>query len=122
MEEYKKGTKFEICPLEYLTDVMGWVEVDDLPGNFNHVDFYGLTISRFMIEDYQGRTLTTISRVSKNRKNWYEVKENAFFWPVATFLFDLNPCKEICMHIKGQTPIFGWVICKLCGTNLEEIK
>lgn len=119
---YKKYTKFEVCTVKYLIDVLGWVELQSDPNNFDHVDFPGMTISRHMLEESQGETLTIRSKVSERLKNWYTVVENVWFWPVATFLSYKSPCKEICMHIKGMTPIFGWFICKLCGTNLEEIK
>ena len=33
---------------------------------------------------------------------------------------DAVPRAIECAHVKGQTPLMGWVICKVCGNNLEK--
>lgn len=120
MIKIKKGTKFVVCGHEELED-MGWWDDDD---HYYHDDFRRCSITFKMIAECEGKILTVTGKdplcddfgVIKEEDLcvWYIVKENVYVWPVATFLN--HTCEE------GITPIFGWFICKFCGTNLKEIK
>lgn len=122
---YNIGTTFKVCTHEELVD-KGWVLQKVLQKSklYEHVDFKtGGVITYRMIEDYQGQTLTIIG-ASINFPYWYYVKENANLWPVATFMEEDNAisiwCSDRC--VEGQTAIFGYIICKICGHNLRKIK
>lgn len=121
---YKPGTKFEVCDhIELLN--RGWKQ--EYPKitttRYKHDDYPELLINYEMIEDHQGKTLTVSDLVEPglitySAKRWYNVEENNWRWPVASFLEnDLgHTCEE------GMTPICGWVICKHCGDNIREVK
>ena len=115
----KEGTTFTVCSHKELTE-KGWYFV----GAGNHYikdDWPGNSITYDMIEDNKGNILTVKNDTYK--KSWFSVEENSYWWPVSVFLetepefwLNFHTCEE------GQTPIFGWFICKHCGINLKEIK
>lgn len=119
-EEFKKGTKFTVCSIDELLK-KGWTE--DRRGYFVHSEFPGSIINPRMIKDHQGETLTVVGRapidvLTTISQWWYTVEENKWQWPIATFIeeTEIHACKE------GMTPIDGWFICKICGTNLSTVK
>jgi len=128
MKQYKNGTKFTICSKDELKK-KGWVLSsayyyhDDFPSNINTL---GPPISWPMLA-YEGSTFT-IKEPYSLCKNWYYVQENHWIWPVATFLEETtkNFTSEwiISNHkcMDGITPIYGWIICKICGKDLREVK
>jgi len=117
MKQYKKGTKFTVCSFDDLLK-KGWYS---FIFGLNHDDFPDCSVTKTMIDEYEGETLT-VDFVDSNlhrQKKWYHVNENTWVWPVATFLEtvdDDHTCKD------GMTPIDGWFICKTCGTNLRTVK
>ena len=114
MKEYKRGTKFKVCEHDELLD-KGWIFETY---RYTHKDFPGDSIIREMTHRF-GDILTTTHLGLSPR--WYQVEENSWKWPVATFLESWTPKKD---HIceEGITPIDGWIICKTCGDNLKEVK
>jgi len=116
MKQYKEGTQFTVCTVEYLTDVLGWWEEDEY---YYHDNFIALSISPNMLKSID-KTLTVSKRTYG--EDWYGVEENDYYWPVATFLDGSNifSCSDGCK--EGVTPINGWIICKVCGTDLKLIR
>ena len=129
MKQYKKDTKFIVCSEAELIK-KGWVLKH--PGYYYHDDFpsdrggAGPPISSAMVS-LAGDTLTVLEKYTYT-KNWYQVRENTWIWPVATFLEEttqnsISGCAILEHECKdGITPINGWVICKTCGKDLRQIK
>lgn len=134
MEEYKKGTKFTPCNHKQLIE-NGWYDTVGLPPSIapaiptslHHLDFPGDSINDDMLSialSQKEELILTVDELQLYKTGWYSVIENNFNWPVATFLESNKVAEMINAHVceEGQTPIFGWFICKFCGTNLKEIK
>ncbi len=113
----KEGTTFTICSHHELIK-KGWIYRKDV-SEYIHDDFPDNIISYRMIDENEGKILTVKSSV---QKDWYGVKENTFYWPVATFLEIDLPKSSSHTCQEGMTPIYNWFICKICGDNLREIK
>ena len=123
MKEYTKGTKFIVCSRDELIE-KGWYKTDSggsVPSSLSHDDFPGDTVNDDMLSKCD--EFLTVVYLLPGKTGWYTVIENSFNWPVATFLESasiINAHVHVCE--EGQTPIFGWFICKTCGDNLREIK
>lgn len=124
MNEYKKGTQFEVCGHEGLLK-KDWKY--SLAGKiYSHVDYQQSYIVKSMIDSHEGEILTVIGLNDRvTPKKWYFVQENGYFWPVASFLETSNDIDSICEGgecEEGMTPLDGWFICKKCGFNLRTVK
>lgn len=113
---YLEGYKFIVSSHEEILK-NGWVlGLGDT--SYSHEGFPKCVILTSMITRCQGQTLTVDFETNKH---WYMVKENNWEWPVGTFLAGkISEPDHKC--VEGMTPLDGWFICKICGTNLEEIK
>lgn len=113
-KKIKNGTKFVVCGHKELSK-KGWKLWD---GVYTHKKFgRGEVITYDMIESCQGQ-IFTVKEESELFPNWFWVDQNECLWPVDQFIITV-PYLHNC--VEGMTPIDGWVICKICGTNLKEI-
>ena len=118
--KYKKGFEFTVCGHDELLK-RGW-KWDPNNHNYEHPDFKYYIIQQYMIEDHENETLTVVEMFSDE---WYNVEENNFHWPVASFVgtgdFTISfGCDDGCE--EGSTPINGWIICKKCGDDLKLVR
>lgn len=120
MIKYKIGTKFKVCGHQELLDMDWWVS----DKNYYH-DGFSLketSITFEMIDKCENEILTVVDESVYN-DDWYSVEENHWVWPVSIFQVatcEISECSGGCK--EGVTPIFGWIICKICGNDLSHIR
>lgn len=125
-----KGDRIVIPTLEELESV-GWLWYTDKLGYSNdpiyHPDFKVLNYRMGKeMQKFFGKTVTLIGiDATVEGHHLYGIEEDGEQWRWCFDFFDemidknINTCSS---HEEGQTPIFGWLICKHCGTNLKEIR
>lgn len=136
MEIYKIGDILTIPSLEELQS-LGWFLTKKDKLTHDDLDSYNYNMNADMMA-WLGKTVTILDKEGnfnltldgEDVGQLYSIKEdNAWAWcfPLFNHQFRHNDLikssSSLCIsHVEGITPIFGWFICKNCGTDLREVK
>lgn len=117
-----KGDQILIPTFEQLEEA-GWIYY--LGGSTIYHPDFGVENYRMSkeMQKYFGKTVTLIGiDATISGHHLYGIEEDDEDWRWCFDFFDKTLTDVICAgHEEGMYPIYGWFICKHCGTNLTEI-
>jgi len=135
MEKYKNGDTLTIPSLDELQS-LGWFLTKKDKLTHDDLDSYNYNMNSQMMA-WLGKTVTirnkegnfNLSLDGEDVGQLYSIKQDiTWAWCFPLFNHQLRHSKltgamRVCFsHVEGRTPIYGWIICKICGKDLREVK
>ena len=124
MNRFKKDDPIYI-PTYVELKFLGWKDKKAIDYGVFHDDFepQSFIIHEKMYNEYGGTLVTVDSPFGSNGLYWINEDNGQWSWPLDLLNKQwIDYHGACCFHEEGMTAINGWIICKLCGDNLREIK